>query len=478
MNKKSLYLLGLSALLSLFSACEDHRDDFMVEDKVYISKSGILEEGAYALGTGETKLELWAVKSGVNGSSGQVTFTVDPQLLEDYNRNQSTPLELLPQDCYRIPQTVFSLSEDQPTAPFELFYDLDKIAGQYGYGRKYLLPIRLKSEGIPVNTAKDHVLLILNAMDPSIGFREFGSKTFDVKRTDENYREQLTIGVDFKNTIDVTVQVRAGNRDLVNAYNQENGTNYQALPENCFSLSSATPVLLQNETDVSVECVIKSQNIPGGKYLLPVELVSASPYNVANGNRVYYYIFNNVSEWWTSEIDKKDWKILNVSSFHSDGSQSPAKIIDGNTADGYWTINYAKKNQFEHVNGVYQIPADRPQWIIVDLGKEMNIGGLKWYPRPRKNVAMSIEFYVAQQEPDASLLSGEWLNKGSYTYEGTYDINESIWHKVASAEDFGGSPKELHFEDQAQTGRYLQIRIVKGPDSSCMGEIDVLEMKK
>lgn len=478
MNKQSLYILGLSALLSLFSSCEDHRDDFMVEDKVYISKSGTLEEGAYALGIGETRLELWAVKSGVNGSSGQVSFTVDAQLLEEYNQNQETPLELLPSDCYRLPQAEFSLSDKVPTAPFELFYDIDKIATQYGYGRKYMLPIRLKSEGIPVNTDKDHVLLILNVMDPSIGFREFGSKTFDVKRTDENYKEQLTIGVDFKNTIDVTIQVKAGNLDLVNAFNRQNGTSYQPLPANCYALSSEAPVLAKDEVDVSVECVIKSQNIPGGIYLLPVELVSATPYNVTNGNRVYYYIFNNVSEWWTSERDKKDWKVLNVSSYHSDGSESPAKMIDGNTASGYWTISYTDKTQFEIDGSDEWIPVNRPQWAVIDLGKEMNIGGLKWYPRPSNGTVMSIEFYVAQDKPDETLLSEEWLNKSPYTYKGTYDINETIWHKVSSFDDFGGSPKEMHFEEQAQIGRYLQIRIVKGRSNACMGEIDVLEMKK
>ncbi len=478
MNKKSLYTLGISALLSLFCACEDHRDDFMAEDKVYISKSGTLEEGAYALGTGETKLELWAVKSGMNGSSGQLSFKVDPQLLEEYNRNQGTPLELLPEDCYRLPQTEFSVSDANPTAPFELFYDIDKIAGQYGYGRKYLLPIRLQSQGITVNPDKDHVLLILNVMDPSIGFREFGSKTFDVKRTDNNYKERLSIGVDFKNTLDVTIQVKAGNPQLVSAYNLQNGTDYSVLPANCYSLSSENPVLPVNETDVSIECIFKSQDIPGGKYLLPVELVSASPYNVTNGNRVYYYIFNNVSEWWASEKDKKDWKILNVSSYHSDGAQSPAKIIDGNTTSGYWTINYTDKSQYEIDGSNEWIPANRPQWAVIDLGKQMNIGGLKWYPRPNSSTVMSFEFYVAKDKPNDALLSEEWLNKSPYTYKGTYNINEPIWQKVASFEDFGGSPKEMRFEDQPQTGRYLQIRIVKGRSNSCMGEIDILEMKE
>lgn len=475
MNKNSLYTLGISALLSLFCSCEDHRDDFMAEDKVYISKSGILEEGAYALGTGETKLELWAVKSGMNGSSGHLSFQVDPQLLEEYNRNQATPLELLPKDCYRLSQTEFSVSDANPTAPFEVFYDIDKIAEQYGYGRKYLLPIRLQSQGIAVNTDKDHILLILNVMDPSIGFREFGTKTFDVKRTDNNYKEQLSIGVDFKNTLDVTIQLKAGNPELVNAYNQQNGTDYRVLPGNCYSLSSEAPVLAINETDVSIECIFKSQEIPGGKYLLPVELVSATPYNVTNGNRVYYYIFNNVSEWWTSEKDKNDWKILNVSSYHSDGSQSPAKIIDGNTSSGYWTVNYADKSQYDKNEN---IPADRPQWAIIDLGKTMNIGGLKWYPRSGKSTTMSIEFYVAADKPDETLLSEDWQNKGSYTYKGNYNINESIWQKVSSFENFGGSPKEMRFEEQAQTGRYLQIRIVQGRADACMGEIDVLEMKQ
>lgn len=466
-------------ILYLFcTACEDHRGDYMAEDKVYISKSGTLEQGAYALGTGETKLELWATKSGMNGTSGHVSFVVDPKLLEEYNRTQENVLEILPADCYRMPRTEFDLSDKTPMAPFEVYYDIDKIAEQYGYGRKYMLPIRLKSEGLAVNENKDKVLLILNVMDPEIGFREFGTKTFDVKRTDKDYKEQLNIGVDFQNTIDVTIQVKAGNQKLVEDYNSQNGTNYLLLPATCYVVSNENPVLAKNETEVGIECIIKSQKIPGGKYLLPIELVSATPYNVANGNRVYYYIFNNVSEWWSSEKDKADWKILNVSSYHSDGSQHPAKIIDGNTSNGYWTVNYSDKSLYNIDASGEWIPADRPQWAIIDLGKEMNIGGLKWHPRPNNSTVMSIEFYVSSEKPDDALLSPDWKDKSSFTYSGSYDIQEAIWHKVCSFEDFGGSPKEMRFEEQAQTGRYLQIRIVKGRSNSCMGEIDVLEMKK
>lgn len=476
MNKNILYLLGMPLLMGIFSSCEDHRQDYMEGSKVYITKSGIIEQSAYAVGTGETKLDLWASRSGLNEANGQVVFKVDAKLLDNYNTDKANEehLELLPADCYRLPQTEFVLSSQNIYAPFELYYDIDKIASKYGYGRKYMLPISLESKNLTVNNDKNNIMLILNVMDPQIGFREFGSKAFDVKSTDISYKELLNIGVDFLNTLDVTLQMEVGSQEQVEYYNQKYGTNYQVLPPSCYTFFPESPVLQKGESDVTIECNIKAGSIPGGIYLLPVELISANPYNIINTNQIFYYIFNNESEWRTTSKDKENWQILNALSYNDGEDGKPTNIIDGNTSSKYWAINYADKSLFETIDGSESIPSYKPQWTIIDLGKEITIGGIKLHTRPGYTSAiMDMDIYVATEKPHESVNSPYLAN----TYTGSYDINEPIWKKAGGVTKFGGNgATELIFADP-KPSRYIQIRIIKGLSNSCMGEIDILEMK-
>ncbi len=165
--KKILFLVGILGFLA--TSCTDNREDGYMPSKVYMIKSGVQE---YASTSDQTSAvaTAWATKSGLLGASCVVTYSVDAQYLTSYNEANGSEYELLPESCYTIEQTSFSLSPDDLNAKFFVTYyplKIYELCGSYNSPEKYALPIRMDVEGLESLEDRTHVLMTFNISAPN-----------------------------------------------------------------------------------------------------------------------------------------------------------------------------------------------------------------------------------------------------------------------------------------------------------------------
>lgn len=166
--KKILYF-ALCLGLFVGTSCIDNREDGLMPSKVYLVKSGVQEYRATADQT-TASASAWATKSGLLASSCEVVYSIDPQYLADYNEANGTSFEMLPESCYKLVQTKFSLTADDINAPFVVEYDpsaIYRLCGAYNVPEKYALPIRIDVTGLEVLENKVQVLMTFNISAPT-----------------------------------------------------------------------------------------------------------------------------------------------------------------------------------------------------------------------------------------------------------------------------------------------------------------------
>ena len=166
--KKILYF-ALCFGLFAGTSCIDNREDGLMPSKVYLIKSGVQEYAATADQT-DASASAWATKSGPLSSDCIVAYSVDPQYLSAYNDANGTSYEILPEACYNLGQTEFSLKADDANARFEVGYnpsEIYRLCGAYNVTDKYALPIRIDVTGLEVLENRTQVLMTFNISAPN-----------------------------------------------------------------------------------------------------------------------------------------------------------------------------------------------------------------------------------------------------------------------------------------------------------------------
>ena len=167
--KKILYTLVFCSIFAFATSCADHREDGLLPSKVYLVRNGVEVYSSTSDKTSATATA-WATKSGLLPSECVVTYEVDELALTEYNEYNSTNYEMLPESCYTIGQTVFSLGSDDLNAEFAVTYNPSAIyalTGEYNVPQKYALPIRIKVDGLELVEDKSVVIMTFNISKPA-----------------------------------------------------------------------------------------------------------------------------------------------------------------------------------------------------------------------------------------------------------------------------------------------------------------------
>lgn len=158
MKRVALVLSG--CFLMLFS-CKDTRLEGLTEDKIGFLKDGGHPLNAY-IASKEIEFEASVYKSGIGKNQTRVTIEVDPQVIEDYNRQHGTTLEPLSSDAFSLENENFIVDNENKNAQVKVRIDVKKLEALQGIQtQKYAVPLRLKTTGeIAVNEPKSTLLLI------------------------------------------------------------------------------------------------------------------------------------------------------------------------------------------------------------------------------------------------------------------------------------------------------------------------------
>lgn len=254
---------------------------------------------------------------------------------------------------------------------------------------------------------------------------------------DEDYSILLNAnygGVDYPGS-DITVGLNVM-PELVTAYNEENNTNYPALPADCYTLEQTSTVIPKGKLySTSVNLKINTMNMPGiASHLLPVGISSVSDGAKQSENLSVAYLL--IGGTFTTNpypfFDRTSW---DVSASSVNGSNSTARLIDSDTTT-YWSSS---------------LSASRPHEILVDLKESQLVHGCEIDAR---RAAANLNLARESGNPiDVEVLTSE--DNVNWNYSNRF----ALTYKSASSKGELDKPRETLFLDYAQDARYVKIRI-------------------
>ena len=158
--KKILSTICLAGAMILCS-CEDTRLDGMSPDTIYIVQDRVQEVFVNRRDYADFTISVY--KSGLGETAGKVRLEVDPSVLDAYNSEHGSSMELLDELCYSLSRT--SKNFKPQTVSFNCSVTIDGaiLAMNSNVGEKnYAIPIRVVSENpdLPVQEDKSTLLII------------------------------------------------------------------------------------------------------------------------------------------------------------------------------------------------------------------------------------------------------------------------------------------------------------------------------
>ena len=136
------------------SSCKDDRLENMVDDKVYVLKSGLNEveiekQGSYTY-------SLYVIKSGVGRQEFDVQLSINESVLNSYNQMNETEYVLLPSQYYKLTTDSKFIGKEDYRTPFDIVLDTEAILDlQMNSEIEYALPFELKLINATVEVGGD-----------------------------------------------------------------------------------------------------------------------------------------------------------------------------------------------------------------------------------------------------------------------------------------------------------------------------------
>jgi hypothetical protein len=330
-------------LCFIFSKCEDNRMDGMIDDRICLLKSDYLSVPVINFGAYEHPVVV--SKSGIRDQEAVISFQVNSDYLDEYNRMYDAILQVLPADCYQLPGTL-TIQGKELSATGTIAFNTQKIYDLQREKELYALPLEIVSEnGIETYPGKNYVILSIRVEEATIGFYKPGlsmALSFNPGSPEEidGYTE-----VDLNYTLDrdVSFQLQI-EPDSVDSYNQKNDADYKVLPSSALTLKPEEWVVKAGEKTARITYKIARNKLitAGGEpdlgdYILPLRISEVSSYKIHQQAFIQLLHFN----YGVKEFDKTGWMITGYNSCDnmdpgSTGSLNlPENIIDGNLST-YW----------------------------------------------------------------------------------------------------------------------------------------------
>lgn len=325
-------LLPFAGIL-LLTACEkDHRNDNLVDPRVYIVNNGAQTATYYDV---EETLDynIYAYSSGYFGQASEVKIVLDPDAIEAFNAANGSSYSLLGEDCYQIIKSSGSITAEGRRATLSVRLDCQKIM-QLPQMNDYVIPFRLTAAGTEVNEELNTILVNPRMQETEVLVRNAGLVESDLSAADANTLEFVTY-TEFNNKWDTESTYDHGN-DVLAEYNAANGTQYIPLPADSYTFTEGQLTAEHNEA-VSTIKVDKSKLSTDRYYTLAVKLKSNSKFKISEKNTVLFHIsLLPIAD------NRKEWKLILCSSYYT--GRGPELMIDGDLVTR-WESRYNNTGQ-------------------------------------------------------------------------------------------------------------------------------------
>ncbi|WP_303012454.1 DUF1735 domain-containing protein [uncultured Bacteroides sp.] len=424
--------LLLAGGLLLLSACNESEYELgsLVPEQyhkiLYVNNSGKQEVALYK--TGEDNVYEFSIfKSGSepnSTASADVEVLTQEELDSEYSNPEAVNYKLISADCYSIemPHVEFSAEERYKSVSISLSPDkVESIMESGDEDAKWVLPLRITSENDSVNNEKDELFLqITGVVTPSLGFESSAVSIADYSYN-TSVSSKIAFGLDTENSWEITCQFVADD-SYREAYNEENGTNFKALPEGSYSFENEM-TLSAGTTNAELSVAVNGQLEPGD-YMLPVRINSVSMFELSSNN-VYFWAIRVLGP----ELVRTDWTIeanTEEPSGEGAGQGVPECALDGDLST-YWHSSWQTGG-----NTAF------PHWLVIDtkISHTFTQFGLVQRQHADYRDTRSGNFYVSDDGED-------WTKVGTFTME-----------KILTTQNFT-------LETPAE-GRYFKVEITEG----------------
>lgn len=213
-----------------------------------------------------------------------VTAVADTTLVNAYNKENNTTCEQFPEKALaalQVENASIAAGNMKDTMLVSLPLDvLDQFTAS-----SYVLPVRLQASGDGVRASQDYdvAYIVVNTKDVD------NFVTLDKNKIDCNIIKTPVGtfgGVDDKIKVSIAGAVNAdwsatavADNSLIAAYNEENGTDYQALPDDVLKSLTITPEVIKagettNDEGIKVNIPVEKLKSLSQSYLVPLKVTS------------------------------------------------------------------------------------------------------------------------------------------------------------------------------------------------------------
>ncbi len=322
--KKIFRNILLSALtITAVASCADDRNNFLPDDSFgFNNKAG---ENVLTLPLYGGSYEIDVIKSGKGMNEGVVNITTSNFDLKNYNDQYGVEFYPLPddQELYSFSTESLAFGTDDVTKPVTVSWDIAKVAAfmEQEPENQYCIPVALRSEGLEVNEGRQ--IFILNLVTSTVTAEQtLLSRTYEWESEPASETMDITVRIDKAIPgIDLTIDFEVDN-DLVAAYNEVNGTEYETAPEGLVSIG-ADPVIKAGEGyalyPVTVNTTVLTDPETGlikrdwNGYVVPLKISGMSVDGVKIGNGVTYVVVKGL-EPIPPQLFTRQWGIYATSS--------------------------------------------------------------------------------------------------------------------------------------------------------------------
>lgn len=445
--KNKLYVpIFACALLGITAACDG--GDMDLEGQIperfhkilYLDTYGKQQQVLYD--TNEANFYSFSVIKGgsdpATTASAQIQVLSQNEINTEYSELEGVNYQALPSNAYTIeqPELFFNPGEEYKIVQVSIDPDLVKTAMESNPEAHWVLPIHVTSETDSINANRNELFLQLTeVIRPSIGFSNtsINVKQFTYGRV-SNITENVTLGLSTDNQWDINLSLDV-NQDYMNSYNSQNGTAFQPVPESLYDLPTSVQ-LPAGTTNTEIAINVDGSSLQPGDYMLPIEIVNPSMFEVSAQNGIYPMAFRIMGE----EIDRTGWTITASTeepTGEDNGNNGHAvHMLDGNTST-YWHTQWTGSNANPPL----------PHTLIIDTQSEHTFTQFALMQRENSFYTKGGEFYVSN-DPDNW---GECIGKFNLAQEN-------------GAQIFGVKPT---------TGRYIKILVTESYRSeglACIAE--------
>ena len=335
MNMKKIFRnILLSALtITAVASCADDRNNFLPDDSFgFNNKAG---ENVVTLPLYGGEYEINVIKSGKGLNEGVVNITTSNFDLKNYNEQYGVEYIPLPSDMdlYSFSDASLSFGVDDVTKPVTVSWDIAKVAAfmEKEPANQYCIPVALRSDALEVNDGRQ--IFILNLVTSTVTAEQtLMSRTYEWESEPLSESMDITVRIDKAIPgIDLTVDFEVDN-DLIAAYNEANGTSYEAAPEGLVTFG-ADPVIkagsdyvlfpvtinteaLAEDMEIEVDGVMETKHLVKRNwdgYVVPVKISGMSVDGVKINNGLTYIVVKGL-EPIPPQLFTRQWGIYATSS--------------------------------------------------------------------------------------------------------------------------------------------------------------------